>query len=605
LSAAPLHPPSTLREGVEHALRSRDDSRDQPATLAVVDVGSSSVRMACIQVLRDGSWQRLADEREMTRLASSADGPGVLTRDAMERSADAIARFASIARGFGASPVAVATAAVRSASNQEQFLTLVRRVAGLDVAVLSAHDEARAAFDAALREGDVATGPAAVIDIGGGSLQLTQSLHGIVIDRASLPLGAIALTQRVLAELRGRDASPARERERAQRLCDELLRTGVKPRWLGKAASAKKPKGGSDTRPTSLHAFGVGGTFTTLLAIVARQRGLSIDRREPRQVALVGAISLAELRSAIEQLAALPREQRDQVPGVSSDRADIMLCGLVAAEAALRRIGASHVRVLAGGVREGLLAQQARGIMLGTDPRHAQSHTSLIAQAGALLDHCAPHAPHAFAPHARHVAHLSQRLFASLAELLAWGEIRGTVAGSGSGSAVQDVGIESESTIAFSLAAQQAMLHAGALTHDVGVMVRYRGHHKHGARIVRGAAWHGVPSALVDVLALLARYHRRSHPKERHDAYTRLPAPHRALVVRLASVLRIADGLDRTHNQLVEDVRATREGTGIVVWAVPRGGVARAQAVRAELQAASDKAGLLEQLLGCDVDVRV
>jgi exopolyphosphatase/guanosine-5'-triphosphate,3'-diphosphate pyrophosphatase len=554
-----------------------DDSASGPRrVLSVIDVGSSSVRMSCARIEADGSWTLLADEREMTRLASSAAGDQVLSAESMERSADAIARFAAIARGFGSVPIAVATAAVRSAKNQHVFLERVRSVAALELAVLSAHDEARAGFDAVVREADARTGPSVVIDIGGGSLQLTQALHAMVIDRASMPLGAVALSQRV-QQAGPRDGES--ERREARSICEGLLRAHVKPRWAG------------TKRARTLHAFGVGGTFTTLLAMVAKKRGLAIDRRDPKQVALVGAISRDELRACIEQLAALPQARRDEVPGVSADRADILLCGLVAAEAALARVGASHVRVVAGGVREGLLSQQARGITLRSDPLHANAHTSLIAHAGAMLDAAAPHVPHAFAPHARHVAHLSLRLFGSLCELLAWGNIVG----------VGDGG-EDETLL---VSHQRALLHAGALVHDVGVMVQYRGHHKHGARIVRGGAWHGIASLDVELVALLTRYHRRAHPKERHDAFNRLPAAQRALLVRLASVLRVADGLDRTHNQLIEDVRVTREGTGLVVWAVPRGGHAHAGKVQAEVRAASDKAGLLEELVGCDIDVRV
>jgi exopolyphosphatase/guanosine-5'-triphosphate,3'-diphosphate pyrophosphatase len=586
---------STLRAGVEDALRgpqtnnagepvqvppsTQQTHHEQPEQLrvfAVIDVGSSSVRMSCVRVGDDGSWTLLADEREMTRLAerdlqtagASTDGQ-LLSRRAMERSADAIARFANIARGFGAQPLAVATAAVRSAANQQEFLLLVRASSGVELAVLGAADEARASFDAAMREAPVAIGPCVVLDIGGGSLQLTQALHGVVIDRASMPLGAIALTQRVRAACV--DATSAvrtgeRERKVAEDICDEVLGKAVK---LRVSASKKQP----------LLVLGAGGTLTTLLAIVARKRGLAIDRRDPKQAALLGVVSLQELRETIAMLATLPAQKRDEVAGVSSDRSDIILCGLVAAERGLLHMGASHVRIIAGGVREGLLWQMARGRELLSSPLHGSAHTSLLAHAGALLDRCAPHSPHAMAPHARHVAHLSLRLFASLAELLGWKECANT-----------------------SLLEQGTLLHAGALVHDVGVMVGYKQHHKHGARIVRGCWWPSVHPDDLSLLALLARYHRRAHPKERHEAYMQLSSPRRALLVRLASVLRIADGLDRTHTQRVTDVRAYREGTTVVIEVASAPGFAGA--LTAELRAASDKAGLLEELVGCDVVVR-
>jgi exopolyphosphatase/guanosine-5'-triphosphate,3'-diphosphate pyrophosphatase len=568
----------------------------------VIDVGSSSVRMSCVRVEDDGAtWTVLADEREMTRLAekhsesdeaqdeqgklaskkqgevSSAESrdseANMLAPRAMRRSVDAIARFAAIARGAGAEPLCVATAAVRSARNQREFIDAVASGAGVQLQVLSAGDEARASFDAAMREAPVTLGPCAVLDIGGGSLQLTQALHGIVIDRASLPLGAIALSQRVRSEAEPNDGKQSEEltgsteRKIAEALCDKLMKRSIKPRVKA-------------TKQRPLHVLGVGGTLTTLLAIVARKRGLTVDRKDPRQAAMVGVISVQEIRECIDALASMPASRRDELPGVSSDRADIILCGLIAAERALHRMQASHIRIIAGGVREGLLAKLAKGELLASDARHGTRHTSLLAHAGELLDLCAPHTPHATAAHSRHVAHLSLRLFASLAELCEWRELAG-----------------------HTMHQQSLLLHAAALVHDVGVMVRYKQHHKHSARIVRGCNWPGTSDVDRALLALLARYHRRAHPKERHDAFMELPSQERSLVVRLASVLRIADGLDRTHTQRVIDVRALRDhGSSIIIEAAPAS--TAVGTLGAELRAASDKAGLLEEYVGCDVVVR-
>lgn len=515
---------------------------------AVIDIGSNSIRLLAVELIDAASWRVLAEERAMTRLAQGLARTGEISPEAMARSVEAIGRFKGQADKLGVTRVlAFATAAVREAANRRDFVSLVHDRAGLHLELVSELDEGRLTHRSVARVFDLAQGDAAVADIGGGSLEVVLSQRGIITANTSMPLGAVRVTE----AFGGADSCAGVRFKEMRRHAKDLI-----------AQRVTKP----EVPPAML--VGCGGTFTTLLTLAAASRGVMIDRNSPALTTL-GPVSRAQVIALLKDLRALSLEERLRVPGLPSDRADIVIAGLCVIERLMAHLGLSQVHVHPGGFREGLLLRMIDQAVL------EQDRTALDASDA---DHMA--AVREFAtgcrydrPHSEHVATLALRLFDQFRD---------------------------ESSLIPDLATAQherLMLEAAAVLHDIGIMVEYDRHHKHSRTIIRHAELRGFTERETEIIAHVARYHRRGLPRERHADFAALPDPDQALVRRLAGLLRVADGLDRAHAQNVRDARV-RFGNGKVTIEVTASGD-----VSVDCEAADKKADLLRDVLGQKVRV--
>lgn len=515
---------------------------------AVIDIGSNSIRLLAVELIDATSWRVLAEERAMTRLAQGLARTGEISPEAMARSVEAIGRFKAQADKLGVTRVlAFATAAVREAANRRDFVSLVHDRAGLHLELVSELDEGRLTHRSVARVFDLAQGDAAVADIGGGSLEVVLSQRGIITANTSMPLGAVRVTE----AFGGADSCAGERFKEMRRHAKDLI-----------AERVTKP----EVPPAML--VGCGGTFTTLLTLAAASRGVMIDRNSPALTTL-GPVSRAQVNALLQDLRALSLEERLRVPGLPSDRADIVIAGLCVIERLMAHLGLSQVHVHPGGFREGLLLRMIDQAGL------EQDRTALDASDA---DHMA--AVREFAtncrydrPHSEHVATLALRLFDQFRD---------------------------ESSLIPDLATAQherLMLEAAAVLHDIGIMVEYDRHHKHSRTIIRHAELRGFTERETEVIAHVARYHRRGLPRERHADFAALPDADQSLVRRLAGLLRVADGLDRAHAQNVRDARV-RFGNGKVTIEVTASGD-----VSVDCQAADKKADLLRDVLGQKVRI--
>jgi exopolyphosphatase / guanosine-5'-triphosphate,3'-diphosphate pyrophosphatase len=514
--------------------------------LAVIDIGSNSIRLLAVELIDERGWRTLGEERAMTRLAHGMD-KGLLCAEAMARSVEAIGRFKAIAEKLGATNVrAFATAAVREAENKNDFISLIADRTGLQLEVVSALDEGKLTHRSVSRVFDLSHGSAAVIDIGGGSVEVVFSCRGVITENSSMPLGAVRVTE----AFGGADRAAGEGYKDMRRWIDRQIGRHVREH---------------DNPPAVL--VGCGGAFTTLLTLAAASRGVLIDRSSSALSSL-GPVGRTQLKGLIADLRGMTLEQRLRVPGLPSDRADIIIAGLTAIERTMKYLGASQVHVHPGGFREGLvlrmieeeIALRARG---GVEP----TERDLVDSARRLAVRCGYERAHS-----EHVARLALSLFDQFrdeSDLLAG--LGGTKA-------------------------ERALLEAAALLHDVGTIVEYPRHHKHSQTIIRHADLNGWPPRQVELLATIARYHRRALPSMEHEEFGALSEAERAVVKRLAAILRVADGLDRSHSQAVQGVRV-RFGNGAVSFAI------RAEAEpTTDLKSAAEKSDLLAAMAGVSVD---
>jgi exopolyphosphatase/guanosine-5'-triphosphate,3'-diphosphate pyrophosphatase len=296
--------------------------------VAVVDLGSTAVRILLARLTPAARFQIVAQERVPTRLGGG--GPGTLPRAAIEATLRAVRRFfrRHAEPGKGPRIVAVATSAVRDASNRERLLAPLRYEEGIEVQVLSARDEARLGVDAALESLPVRN--AVVADLGGSSLQLSRVRHRKVVGTASLPLGAVRATRQFLRH------DPPRTREL------QALREEIRARLRAALPPAARDE----------VVVGLGGTVRTLASI--HMKSHPGERRHRHGLRL----QQSDVTAIRERLESLSLRRRRRVRGLKAERADIILAGAVVIEEVLVFGGYHALVVCTRGVRDGLLLRE-------------------------------------------------------------------------------------------------------------------------------------------------------------------------------------------------------------------------------------------------------
>ena len=507
----------------------------EPGTtrVAAIDIGSNSIRQIVADVESQGKIRVVDEMKAAPRLGAYMTSDGQLGEESMSRAVDAIVRMTTLARQLGATRIeAVATSAVRDAGNATTFISSVRRASGVRLRILSGEEEARLSYRSALAHFDLASGRAVVADIGGGSLELAHSASGVLDCLESFPFGALRLTEQYLtSECRHKDVRKLRKAVRSE------LRRHVPARaWRG------------------AQFIGSGGTFTNLASILlAREAMLTAQSVHGTRV------SRADLEHVLDGLQDTTLAERMAVPGLSQNRADIIVAGLAVIAEVMARLDTKELVVSTYGIREGLLLETARIQPAAASPGEARQRS-----VRELAARCAYEAPHSL-----HVRDLSLQLYDALAPLL------GCEAGD-----------------------RQALADA-ALLHDIGYHISYDRHHKHSYYLILHAELLGMSPSEQVVVANVARYHRGAIPKKKHRNLDSLSKPMRDQIKRLAALLRVADGFDRGHAGAVKRLQVRKLVRAIRIRPIPRAG----QSLRLEMWGAGRKAELLSSLAGSPVEI--
>jgi exopolyphosphatase/guanosine-5'-triphosphate,3'-diphosphate pyrophosphatase len=299
--------------------------------VAVVDLGSTAVRLVLARIVPQSRYRVLVQERAATRLGGGA--PATLPRRAIAETLRAVHRFfrhyASARRGPRI--VAVATSAVRDADNRERLLGPLRLREGVDVQILSAREEAQLGVDAAVDSLPFTNG--IVADLGGASLQLSRVRDRRLVSSASLPLGAVRTTRRFLRH------DPPRPREL------QALRSDIRQHLV----NAVPPSARGEV------IVGLGGIVRTLAKVHLRsERG---DRKHRHGLEL----KQSDVTAIRERLEGISRRKRSKIRGLQSERADIVLAGAIVIEEVMVYGGYLTLVVCTRGVRDGVLLRETFG----------------------------------------------------------------------------------------------------------------------------------------------------------------------------------------------------------------------------------------------------
>ena len=467
--------------------------------LAAIDIGTNSIRSIIIQADAAGKYKILDDEKVTVRLGEGLHQTGSIAPAAWERALEALTRQKKIIDGYQVRSIeAVATSAVRKASNGADFISAIKSRNGLEVEVISGEDEAELAALSAFHNFDLEGIHHLIFDIGGGSLELVTAQGTHIEEVLSLELGAVFLTEKFLK------SDPVRPDEH------QKLRRHVR----------KALKSSFDLQEHSAMQclLGSGGTTTAAAAMV-------MAARRERHDSVHGCELLrSEVVHLLAGLLRMSDKERRSLPGLSPDRADIIVAGVTVINELMEFFRVNLLRVNERGIREGLILRGLRKQRLLPQGKPQRSWRESALEFGRSC--------HFDQEHSRHIANLALEIFQTLSARFGYTEREGR------------------------------LLEVAALLHDVGYFINYSSHHKHSYHLIRHADLFGFTPRERELIANIARYHRKSLPKKKHEQYTRLSSDDQALVSRLGGIVRLCDGLDRRRNRAVRTLnRSLSKGT--------------------------------------------
>lgn len=480
-------------------------------------------------------------DKEMVRLGSGSSDMKELSADAVDRAVAALQRFRRIAESHDAPLRAVATSAVREAENRDLFLDRARDEAGVEVEVVSGVEEARLIHLGVLQALEVYDRRLLLFDIGGGSTEFLIGDEGDVLASISLKLGAVRLTSRFFAD-GGADPVAVEDCRRHVRSTLEAFHRQVE-------------RYGFEV------AIGSSGTVEQVLRLA---RGLT--GAGPMRTLNGATLTRKKVGEVAETVIDARRKGNlGALAGLDPKRVDIILAGVLVLEGIMNTLDVEELLISEYALREGVFLDTLQRRRGGQAPHLRDVARRSVMDLVAACDEDPAHSSH--------VAHLALQLFDETADLHGHG------------------------------ATARALLEAGALLSNVGLMISHSRHHKHSYYLIRNSdRLVGFTDGEIEVVAQIARYHRKSAPKESHPEWAALDRADREVVRVAAAVLRVAIGLDRSHSRSIAAVRLEERGGGVAVVALP---FSAACDTSLELYAASGRCGLLADVLGVPVAVEI
>ncbi|WP_420236659.1 Ppx/GppA phosphatase family protein [Telmatobacter bradus] len=518
-------------------------------TFAAIDIGSNSCRLKIAKVINH-QLRTLAEDREVTRLGASVFESGLVSPEAMALTIRTLKRFQRAIQSHGVDQIRVAaTAALRDARNGAAFQAWVKAETGWTLEIISGLEEARLIHRGVIGTEPGAGGRVLMIDLGGGSCEVTLSEHKRILDTVSLPLGAVRLTEQFLSS----DPAPADGLARMRQMISRELRQAkrrIKPEEVGLVLATS----GTAAALAAACAEAAKQPFVPAAVKVSAKISGKIAPKKPKKRAarLESAASLdlapaTAVRRLANRLAKMTLAEREAVPGIGPRRAEIIVAGSMVYAELLETFELHGFRYSQQGLRDGILAQ-----MLAEQDQRASEHRAFenerwqsvlftanrygveMKQAEAVRDHVV-------------------QLFHDLRPL-------------------HELPAEYES-----------WLSAAAVLRDTGKFINHQGHHRHTQYIISSSEIYGYTQLQRTVVSAIARYQGKSRPQPGDRALRNIPLEEHRNVHRAVVLLRLAVALnqDRASDVLCVKVRIQpkrvylelqpgRSGAELELWSLRR-----------------------------------
>ncbi|HMQ68608.1 MAG TPA: Ppx/GppA phosphatase family protein [Ignavibacteria bacterium] len=508
--------------------------------LAAIDIGTNSFHLVIAKIDSKNRFTVVTKTKEVVRLGNSSNDMKYISKESIERGVEALKRFKLICDSHNAEIIAVATSATREALNKDEFLNRVFEETGIEINIVSGYEEARLIYLGVLQSLDIYKKKILLVDIGGGSTEFLIGKKGNVKIASSLKLGAVRLTRKF-------------------DLDDKVEKTDLK-------SSKIYVKGAMNQIVRTLQdedyelVIGSSGTISNIGSIIMSENTPVSDQ----DVNMNGfVIKRKPLYVAIDKIyKADTTQERLKIPGLDPKRADIITAGAVILEQIFTDLKIEKMTLSGYALREGIIMnyiQQNSGeFEFGhlTDVRY-----SSVIHLGERTNYDKEHSIQALK--------LANKIFDFV-------------------------------KVKFDLTDDdREYLEAATLLHDIGYYISHSDHHKHSYYLIRNADMLGFNDKEIEIIANIARYHRKSHPKTKHENYNKLDDQSKDLIKKLAGILRIADSLDRSHKSIVEDIELCFDDKQLVIELVS----CKADPYL-EIWGANLRKSLFEEAFGCKVKIK-
>jgi exopolyphosphatase/guanosine-5'-triphosphate,3'-diphosphate pyrophosphatase len=475
--------------------------------IAAIDIGTNSFHAIIVDIYSDGSFRTLDKLKEMVELAKGGMGKR-LSDGAFKRGMNALKNIKRLADSYECEKIlAYATSAIREAENGGEFIQRSIDEIGIKMRAIPGRVEAEL-IGLAVRHGvKLSSQPALMVDIGGGSVEFILGDDQEFFYLASKKIGVSRMTE----IFKPSDPISSQDIATLEEHYEEQLRD------VAQAFAQNR----TDT------IIGSSGTMENIAEMIAARKNKSSD------------VTLNEMEFTAEafqdfykDFIKLSRKQRRKVSGLETKRVGFINTGVVLLDFMIRKFGIKKVRISSQALREGIVIRHLKKEMIGlpwtgafADPRR-RSVFELLRKTDWQENH------------SRHVANMALTIFDALED---------------------ELGLSPN---------DRELLEYAAYLHDIGYYISHSKHHKHALYIIRHSDLKGFKEDEIEIIANVARYHRRSTPKKRHGEYWKMSPAIRKRIKKLSGILRVADGLDRSHYQNVKEleVYSAEDHIRINIW---------------------------------------
>jgi exopolyphosphatase/guanosine-5'-triphosphate,3'-diphosphate pyrophosphatase len=472
-----------------------------------VDIGTNAVRLLVVRVNPNFSYTIISQEKEVVRLGEEEFKDNLLKADAMKRAIFVCGKFAKLAKTYGASEIiAVGTSAIREAKNQCEFLEKLHEETGLNVNVISGQEEARLICLGVSSGIDIGEEKAIFIDFGGGSTEIAVGNQHECFSLDSLRLGAIRLTAQFIGEGWTAPVENSVYKQIRQYACSKVHPLKAKVREYG-----------------ARRAWGSSGTIINLAEIANKlfkknsNSALTLTRKNLKKLAPI--------------LCSLTLEERRKLPAINPERADIIIAGAATIEAIMEEFGLEEICVSHRELRDGLLAEYLSNFEGFRELQKSPVRNRSILHLGRSCNFDEKHS--------ETVAVLALQLFDS----------------------AKQIGLHNLGD------AEKELLKHAATLHDVGDFLSFNDHQLHSHYIISNAELLGFDKKEIQVIANIARFHRKKLPSKKALKTTGLDEKTNHTIAVLSTFLRFAEKLDRSHSCLVNKAEFIKESKDQVLLA--------------------------------------
>ncbi|TRO64504.1 Ppx/GppA phosphatase family protein [Christiangramia sabulilitoris] len=514
----------------------KTDNSTPTKRIAAIDLGTNSFHAVLVDIYPDGSFRTIDKLKEMVILAEKGMD-NHLSEEAMQRGLDALKRIKFLCDSQQVEEIiAFATSAIREAKNGGDFTQRMIDEVGIKARAIPGKMEAELIGYAIRHSISLDKEMVLMVDIGGGSVEFIVGNNEEFLYHNSLKLGVARMSAKFVKH-------------------DPITKSEIKT--LKKHYRAMLKEIGEVIREHKVKTMiGSSGTMENIGAMVASRTSITADMTLNELT-----FQAADFKDLYKDFIKLNRDERKKISELDEKRIDIINPGMVLVKYLLKKFGIERIRISEAALRDGMILNFLK---------HNRPNLELVASYPhprkrsiyELLRKC-----NWMEAHSTHVAEMALQFFDEFREELKLEET------------------------------DRELLEYATLMHDIGYYISYRKHHKHALYIIRHSDLRGFTEDEIDIMANVARYHRRSTPKKRHEFYMKMAKPLRKKVKRLAGILRVADGLDRSHYQNVQKLEIDNRKDKVLLYLTTMGDP------ELEIWGAERKSELFEKVTGKKLEI--